>query len=221
MNDLKISRGQFLAFTGLAFIVVALSVAVVWCVMLLFFKPEPKSFVIDPSDIPTTVGVWQGKPDSDNTWGLDRGLGSVTVRYTNLETGDRLSAIVLIGKPQHVCEHSFYRSYYPRRFTQNGDMERTRVTFDGERADLHRANFNYDSADGEKALRIHWSWWIDGRWEAPGVQDVRMRTADMRGPIGKIYLVTESSTPDNVEADFLADFLPALNEVFARKLAPE
>jgi hypothetical protein len=106
MNILKTARGKFVALAGLASVVAALSVVLVWCVVLILDTPEPRIAAIDPSDIPTSVGNWRGVIESDNEWGLDLGLNMVSMRYTNQQTGTELSAIVVTGRPQHICEHT-------------------------------------------------------------------------------------------------------------------
>jgi hypothetical protein len=76
-------------------------------------------------------------------------------------------------------------------------------------------------ADGKKSFRYHWSWWIGGQWQAPGAHEMRIRAAGHDGPIAKLYVVTDRSTPDRVATEFVADFLPAINDALASKLAPK
>ncbi|MBY0456450.1 MAG: EpsI family protein, partial [Gemmataceae bacterium] len=130
-------------------------------------------------NLPARCGDWEGKDEPLEAEDMARAgiKGWVQRRYTNPQTRESVSVLLVCGRGGPISVHTPDVCYTGSGFKQVGDIERREVTWDApaqraggaERpASVFRvAQFGKDGVIPTR-LEIYWCWSRDGRtWEAP------------------------------------------------------
>ncbi len=172
--------------------------------------------------IPETVGNWKAQrafevdPEEIQLAGAE---GSWIRRFTSTNN-DTVLVVVLVGRAGSMSVHRPESCYPGAGYDQAGSSLRYSVNAaDGSRlAECWTSKFNKPGVASSSHLRLFWSWYSEGKWQAPAWP--RWEFAHLPC-IYKLYVIREtnnrSETLDNEPAvKFMQQFLPKL----ARALDP-
>jgi hypothetical protein len=171
--------------------------------------------------LPGDVGRWKAAPAEIDPEALRMtgAEGSWVRRYTHERSGAAVTVMLLCGRPGpmsvHRPEHCYRAAGYepaapPAPFT-------FRPAPDAPPAAFWTGRF-WAPEPGGPALRIFWSWYADGAWQAP----TEPRWAFARQPaLYKLYIIHETAgRADRPEDDPAAELLRQLLPELSRALAP-
>jgi hypothetical protein len=138
-------------------------------------------------------------------------------RCTHSRSGETITAVVLCGKPGRMSVHRPEYCYACAGYEMTAPAEACVVPAGpgGATARLWTAPFMKPDADGPVHLRIYWSWFAGGAWQAP--DSPRLTFAGCRA-LSKLYVINETNAapgrPDEgPAAEFLRQALPTLTQV--------
>jgi hypothetical protein len=168
-------------------------------------------------DLPERVGDWQASPlEMDAAVLRQAGAqGWWLRRFTNTRTGEAVNILLLCGPTRHMAIHRPEDCYRgagyeiaapaaPLKFPDRSDVFWT-------------ACFRKRDALGSPQLRICWSWFADGRWQAP--ESPRLAFAGT-SVLYKLYAIRELSEPAELAAgDSSAELLRLLVPELSRSLS--
>lgn len=161
--------------------------------------------------VPQTLGDWEGRPLEINQTQLEVAevVGHVARQYVNKHTGQRVSLILICGRPGPISVHTPDVCYAGAGYAPVGDMERAGVpaVADGPASEFLTLRFKKPGVAAEP-LRIFWAWSDRGPWRAP--ENPRLSFA--RAPVlYKLYVVRALGSPDEpLDGDPCQDFLRVL-----------
>jgi hypothetical protein len=126
--------------------------------------------------------------------------------------------MLLAGKPSRMAVHRPEDCYQAAGYELAGQPVRLTITpADQPGADLWMGQFSRDDpSKGPSQLRIFWTWYGAGRWEAPD----NPRWAFAGQPVAyKLYVIRAVNDTTPIEADpcvrLLGQLLPVLNRALA------
>jgi hypothetical protein len=168
--------------------------------------------------VPLTVGEWQGKDETtfDEQFRHLTPGGYLVRTYFNRRTYQSVQVLIICGIPGPTAVHTPDVCYQGAGFTMQGQIVRhtEKLKNDAPPADLKTAEFQRSQGLLTQHLRIYWAWSCDGKWVAPGFP--RWHFASQPA-VYKFYLIrptfqASGAARDTVCMDFLAEFLPQLNQ---------
>jgi hypothetical protein len=167
------------------------------------------------SAIPSVIGDWAGEslslPERQvAVSGID---GYVLRRYVNQHSGERVTVLIVCGKPGPVALHTPDVCFEAQGYAQAGAAGVHALPAAGDELPHEMKVGKFARAGPALAddLRIAWSWTADGRWQVPESPRVAFRN---QGALYKLYVMR--SAP-RVEGPFEKD--PAT--AFIKLLLPE
>jgi hypothetical protein len=136
-------------------------------------------------------------------------------RYTHRRTGAHVDVVLLCGRGGRLCVHRPEHCYSGAGYEMTASPSRHRVagTDGGPAAELWSARFSKEDLAGTVRLRIFWSWFAGGTWQAP--DNPRWSLASLPA-LYKLYVIRELSPgpvrrPEDDPATAFVDVLvPAL-----------
>jgi hypothetical protein len=170
--------------------------------------------------IPPTVGDWEGKPlDLDeNALRIAQLVGHRAATFTHHVTAEKVSLIVLCGRPGPIGSHTPDICYQGMGLHMEGEPERRKVEAPGGlSAEFWTARF-VGTGPVPEALRIWWAWGTLGDWGA----SASPRLTLARNPaLYKIYVVSPSRNPGgDLSEDSGRKLIEALLPELRTALAP-
>jgi hypothetical protein len=141
----------------------------------------------------------------------------VGARYTDARTGASALVILLCGRPGKMSVHRPEHCYRGAGYEMEAEPVRHTVGDDSP-ADCWTAKFRKAGPAGAVRLRIFWTWFGDGAWQAP--DSPRLTFAPLPA-LYKLYVVRElPPRPERLEEDpsldLLQQLLPSLAGALAR-----
>jgi hypothetical protein len=140
-------------------------------------------------------------------------------RYTHPRSGETITAVVLCGKPGRMSVHRPEYCYACAGYEMTAPAEPCVFKAGGDCAParLWTAPFMKSDADGPVQLRIYWSWFAGGAWQAPDSPRV---TFAARPALYKLYVIHETNAapgrPDEgPAAEFLRQTLPTITQALS------
>jgi len=175
-------------------------------------------------DVPSTFGDWVG---TDQELGPNVLKHSEATRilaryYTNKKTGERISTLIVCGRPGPVAVHTPDICFEGQGVNKLADQVKTVEEIGENPEDKQTAEFWTADFQGTKEViphrdRVYWTWNTDGEWMAPD----NPRAAFIWHPkLYKLYLVRrvnlnqEEVDPEAVDPSlaFADEFLPVLDK---------
>jgi hypothetical protein len=172
--------------------------------------------------VPDRLGPWQATavPLEAEVLAQAGAAGQRSLHFTHRRTGEQVLVILLCGKPGpisvHRPEHCYRGAGY--EMTAPAAKERLPAIAPGPPAEFWTARFRKQEETQTVQLRIFWSWFAGGSWQAPGSP----RWTFARYPaLYKLYVIRET-TPGRERLDRDADrkFLNQVMPVLTRALTP-
>jgi hypothetical protein len=171
------------------------------------------------ASLPEDLGDWKGGPGDEDRESLAAAgaEGWWIRRFQHQRSGARVEVLLLCGPGGRLCvhrpEHCYRGAGYdlavsPTRFTPAAAGKPA--------AEFWTACFTKEDLHGPVNLRIFWSWFGDGAWQAPG--NPRWSLAHLPA-LYKLYVIREvppgagGRIEDEPAADFLGLLVPALTGV--------
>jgi len=169
-------------------------------------------------DLPERVGDWQAAPlEMDIAELRQAGAeGWWLRRFTNARTGEIVSILLLCGPTRYMAIHRPEDCYRGAGYEIAAPPAPLTIS---DRADLFwTARFRKSDAIGVSQLRICWSWFADGRWQAP--DSPRLTFAGIP-VLYKLYAICELSEPtEPTTGDSSVELLRLLVPELSRLLSP-
>ncbi|HZU38641.1 MAG TPA: exosortase-associated EpsI family protein [Gemmataceae bacterium] len=170
--------------------------------------------------LPEELGDWKGQPQelderSQYVGGIN---GYASWEYTNKATNERLSVLLLCGRPGAVAVHTPDICYRAAGYQLIGSATPTTIKWVGREAEFQKITMSRDNITGKSSLQAFWSWTTTGDWQTPG--SPRMTFA--REPfLYKLYVIRDmDSQPawagDDGAKGFIHDLLPVLQATLFR-----
>jgi hypothetical protein len=166
--------------------------------------------------IPETVGNWRARrvPDVDAEELELAGAEGAWIRRFTATNNDSVLVVLLVGRAGNMSVHRPESCYPGAGYDQAGSSVRYAVNaVDGSRlAECWTSRFSKPEVASASHLRIFWSWYAGGKWQAPGWP--RWEFAHLPC-VYKLYVIRETNnrpeTLDNEPAvKFMQQFLPKL-----------
>jgi hypothetical protein len=170
--------------------------------------------------LPDDAGEWKGTAQEQDAESLAiSGAAAYYSRsFADPETNEPVLVILLAGKPARMAVHKPEDCYRAAGYELGGQPIKVTVTPAGQPgADLWTGLFSReDLGKGASQLRIFWTWYAAGRWEAPE----NPRWAFARQPVlYKLYVIRTVNTSTPIQAEpcvrLLGELLPVLNKALA------
>jgi hypothetical protein len=166
---------------------------------------------------PMAVGEWQGedgKPLSQAEIEAAGFEGNIVRAYRNRVTGQRINVMLACGRPGPLSVHTPDICYRGAGYEVMKSIARRDEQ--AAEAELWQAYFSKPDQLSPTELRVVWTWNAKGAWEAPANELARFRFAGAPA-LYKLYVIQEVVPGDRDGADeacaeFLREFLPALNK---------
>ena len=165
--------------------------------------------------VPRDLGDWHAEvldSDPNDAPGV---AGQLYLRYANRKTGESVAVVLLCGRPGPVSIHTPDVCYGASGF-KVGKVSTVTLEEPGGPAEFFVTEAVKSRAAEQTRVRIFWSWYAGGRWQAAG--NARVKFAGQKALV-KFFVVRELSTEVPPERDPCADFLrlllPELEKAFA------
>jgi hypothetical protein len=177
-------------------------------------------------DVPSTIGDWVG---TDQEIGPNALKHSEATRifsryYTNQKTGERISTLIVCGRPGPVAVHTPDVCFQGQGIHMLAEPTRADVEIgdnpeNKQKSEFMTADFQSTKDVVPRRDRVYWSWNTERQWMAPE----NPRASFMMYPkLYKLYLVrsvpVDQDGVDQNEKDpsiaFADMFLPVLDKVF-------
>lgn len=170
--------------------------------------------VANLDSVPRSVGDWKAEPlpsDLD-----DKAIpGQLYLRYVNQKTGDSITLVLLCGRPGPVAIHTPDVCYGASGFKVGRKADFTPPGF--KDAHFFTTEAQHSSAADQTRLRIFWSWFAAGRWEAPE----NPRVSFTRLPVlYKLHISRDMAADVPLDQDPCADFLRQMLPELQKALEP-
>jgi hypothetical protein len=172
--------------------------------------------------VPAAVGDWQGADEEVNAVDLRSAHIDAFVcrRYVNERTREAVLVLLVCGQPGPIAVHTPDVCYAAAGYKMDGNpvVLTLPAAHRGPqaKADVFRAaRLRNPSPVPTGTLRVCWSWFADGVWQAP--DNPRLAFA-RHGALYKLYVLREQRATERDRADddtakaFLQAFLPKLDE---------
>src|SRR5262245_33340461 len=119
--------------------------------------------------IPTTIGDWQGVPEPiENDDRHSQLRKHVSYRYRNALTGEKVSLLLVCGRPGPVSVHTPDVCYGGAGFQAIGQQFRKDISIDNSRhVAVAAMRFKSPATAGPSQLEVCWAWNGGNGWEAP------------------------------------------------------
>jgi hypothetical protein len=165
--------------------------------------------------VPRIVGDWKAESMQGDLSDKDVS-GQLDLRYVNQKTGDSVSLTLVCGRPGPVSIHTPDVCYGASGFKVGRKVPYSPPGF--KDAHFFTTDATHSSAREQTSLRIFWSWFAAGRWEAP--ENPRI-TFTRRFPVlYKLYVLREMVAEVPVEQDPCIDFLQQILPELQKALEP-
>jgi hypothetical protein len=181
--------------------------------------------------LPWTIGDWEGRVGTLDRRELERtgAAGILSRRYVHEATGDRVTVLLMCGRPGpmsiHTPEVCYTGAGYQacagpvRRLVPRGDAAGPSAGVD----QFWVADFQVPDALIPERIRVLYAWSRGSGWSAP--ENPRLALASAR-ILYKLYVVSELGPGEGGEGhrpadEFLGRLLPALETVVASPPAPD
>ena len=171
-------------------------------------------------DLPADVGRWKSQPvelESDSL-AMAGAEGWWARRFTDDRTGSQVLVILLCGRPGPISVHRPETCYGGAGFALAAPPIRyTPQRADGAAAaEFWTGKFKQPEVGGQE-LRIFWSWYGDGAWQA--ADNPRLTFAHLQ-VLYKLYVVRETDgyaerLDDDPAGDFLGALMPTLTHTLS------
>jgi len=165
--------------------------------------------------LPMTIGDWVGEDQEMDPRERDvAGIrGYISRTYTNTQTDERVSMMLVCGGFMHIAKHTPEMCYPAQGYTQEEATATYGVaTSSDAAADFKTTIFKKENDHGLERIRVFWSWNYAGNWVAPASARWSLRG---RPALYKLYLI--SALPGREMQ--LADRSPCVK--FAREALPQ
>jgi hypothetical protein len=165
-------------------------------------------------DLPEHVGEWRASPlEMDATILRQAGAeGWWLRRFTHTRSGAMVNILLLCGPTRHMAIHRPEDCYRGAGYEIAAPA--VPVTISDGSDIFWTARFRKSDSLGSAHLRICWSWFADGKWQAP--ESPRLAFAGIP-VLYKLYAIREMSEPaESAEVDPAADLLRLLAPELAR-----
>jgi hypothetical protein len=167
------------------------------------------------SGAPGDLGSWKAEPaelDAD-ALAAAGAQGHWVRRYTDARTGTSVLVILLCGRPGKMSVHRPEHCYRGAGYDMMADPVHCESA-----GDCWTTRFRKEEPTGDVQLRIFWTWFGDGAWQAPN--SPRLTFAHLPA-LYKLYVVRElPPRQDRLEQDpsleLMQQLLPALAGALAR-----
>jgi hypothetical protein len=119
--------------------------------------------------LPDTLLGWQVEPvEMDTQAMLQAGAVSWWARrFTLPRSGESVTVVLMCGRPGRMSVHLPQQCYRGEGYSvETAPVQRTLPDGD-QQAQLWTARFSRQEASGTITLRIDWSWFGNGAWQAP------------------------------------------------------
>jgi hypothetical protein len=181
---------------------------------------EPALFAARLTNVPATFGEWQGTDQEIGEAQLKttEATGYVMRDYVRSDTGDRVSIMILCGRPGPMCVHQPTVCYGGRGFEKEKETPyHIQGTAEVQEADFNRLDLIKRERGSPERLRIYYGWNSQGEWRAPA--DPRLAFGGT-GALYKMYVVFRPApgsplTESDPCQDFLRDLLPELQRALS------
>ncbi len=172
--------------------------------------------------VPLVLGPWDGRSltlTSDEL-AIAEADGYVMREYVNRATADRVTLIIVCGRPGAVSVHPPEVCYRGAGYDQAGASVRYThpAVPPATQAEFRVVDFRKSAAAAPAQLRVYYTWGQQGAWAAPERPRLAYALTLKRDPVlFKMYVVRartgESTAVDKDPCvDFLQQLLPALQE---------
>jgi hypothetical protein len=168
--------------------------------------------------IPEVAGNWKGRlaPEIDDEELALAGAHGAWIRRFTSSNNDSVLVVLLVGRAGNMSVHRPENCYPSAGYEQAGGSIRYSVKAGDGRmlADCWTSKFAKNDVASASHLRIFWSWYAAGQWQAPNWP--RWDFAHLPY-LYKVYVIHETNNrPDSLDAEpavkFLQQFLPELTK---------
>jgi hypothetical protein len=184
---------------------------------------EPAASAARLSQVPETVGDWEGKTEAidPRQLAITRAAGSLARRYIHPATKKELYVMILCGRPGPISVHTPQVCYTGAGYKMDTREEQVQIDCgeDVPQATFFTAIFSKTSGRATSRLQIFWAWNPSGTDSATGAWQVanEPRVAFGHFPaLYKMYIVRElgdlDKTDDGLGVEFLQSLLPELQQ---------
>jgi hypothetical protein len=175
--------------------------------------------------LPERIGPWKGLPmeDVDRASLIDAGAeGWWLRRFKHQRTGQVIDVYLLCGRAGRMSVHRPEQCFRGAGYDMKDSPARyvLAASQDTIPAALWTARFHKQTPTGRAELRVFWSWFAAGSWQAPEAP----RLTFARYPVlYKLYLVRDLTTaqPDRLDDDPCVPFLRQLLPILGTALVPQ
>ena len=149
---------------------------------------------------------------------------SVSRRYTNSQTGQSVTILLLSGRPGPLSVHTPEVCYAGSGYKMQSDRKQETITYEGSQANFWSIRVAKEDPLQPGELNIVYGWFANGKWSAPE-NDARFSFAEFP-VLYKLYTIredTRTSTGRSVDTSdpsvkFLQDFLPVLQKILGESV---
>jgi hypothetical protein len=171
------------------------------------------------SYVPGDLGTWKAEPvelDAE-ALALAGAQGSWVRRYTDTRSGVSVQVILLCGRSGKMSVHRPEHCYRGAGYDMMAEPTRYQFAVDPP-AECWTTRFRKEESTGNVGLRIFWTWFGDGQWQAP--DSPRFQFAHLSA-LYKLYAVRElpprqERLEQDPTLDLLQQLLPALSKALTR-----
>ncbi|HWG41385.1 MAG TPA: exosortase-associated EpsI family protein [Gemmataceae bacterium] len=168
---------------------------------------------------PGNLGSWKAEAVEFDAEALTEAgaQGSWVRRYTDARTGASVLVILLCGRSGKMSVHQPEHCYRGAGYEMMAAPVRHKVPGDHP-TDCWTTKFRKEETTGDVQLRIFWTWFGDGAWQAP--DSPRVTFAHLPA-LYKLYAIHELPSrqgrlEQDPSLDLLQQLLPALADVLVR-----
>jgi hypothetical protein len=168
---------------------------------------------------PGDLGTWKVEPIEfdDEALAAAGAQGSWVQRYTDARTGVSVLVILLCGRSGKMSVHRPEHCYRGAGYEMMAEPMPYKLSVDPP-AHCWTTRFRKEESTGNVQLRIFWTWFGDGVWQAP--DSPRLAFAHLSA-LYKLYAIRElpprqERLEQDPSLDLLRQLLPALAEALTR-----
>ncbi|MBI3860375.1 MAG: exosortase-associated EpsI family protein [Planctomycetia bacterium] len=167
---------------------------------------------------PATIGPWRSESDEPLSDELIGALGCRAYqsrKYINDETGERVWLLLLAGSARPLATRAPQDCYEGEQFVPMDAATRESI---GDKDTVQQLALQSNSGTG-RSLHTCFAWRKPGgRWEAPPDPRIALGTQPM---LFRVQVAAEPVSSDSTKANacrsFLADFIPAFDELLSSR----
>src|SRR5262245_28682465 len=142
-------------------------------------------------DIPNSHGDWHGEPESLDAYDVQQGgiKAYASRRYQNAVTGDRVSLLIVCGRPGPISVHPPDVCYGGAGFEAVGaEFRKDVICGDGRVITVSAMQFKPPPTLAQPPIEVSWAWSGGRGWAAP--RNPRWEFAHFRA-LYKLYVVRD------------------------------